>query len=412
MNKVINGSALGNKGAKGILFATALLLTSAVFLSSESIRAQMANLYSESSDQVAGISSLMTATTNGDIDGVKFFSKAGSAMVNQKNAGGATALHIAAREKKLEIAKILVENGADVNAADNEGWTPLMRASLAGDAEFVNLLLDKGADASAFNSANESAISHATSSDCAACLSAMFEKFNFIKAMDSDSLQQQINDSYVVARNHENAESQKVLGDYLDRSAKMAALSNSQNATDPSIAAPSVVVLNNDHLNNAAMPCCATSLKAKRFKLNNSGLGKIGDVEVVEPISIKNKDVANITSESPVKESDLGGKKVVYKFLGQSGESIAVTNYRNKVKASIGGDQQSSIASAATIQNQAPSAVGAVDDGSSKIRKVIYKLVEGNGFLPKEIDAKEVIAPKNISNDAKAGKIFKLKKDE
>lgn len=202
----------------------ALLLLLGVFISSESIRAQIGNIYDESNGQIAGINALMSAVTSNDVDGVRFFSKAGAALINQKNFGGATSLHIAAREKNSEIAKILIDNGADVNAVDNEGWTPLMRAALSGSSAIVNLLLDKNAKASAINSIGESAIIHATSSDCTDCLSVMFEKFNFMNAMEVSALKSQLTDAFVIARNRENQVAQALLESYLDRVIKMSPL--------------------------------------------------------------------------------------------------------------------------------------------------------------------------------------------
>lgn len=309
MSKANSGYALNFRGANGILLSVVFFLTLVVFFSSEGLRAQMASLYSDNKDQVAGINSLMSAAANNDVEGVRFFSKSGAAFVNQKNLGGATALHIAAREKNLEVAKILVENGADVNAIDNEGWTPLMRASLAADAAFVSYLLEKNADAGALNSANETAIMQAAYSDCDACLSAMFEKYNFIKLMSQPLLTQQITDSYSVARNHENVAVQKILGDYLDRSTKMAALVDVQEQPLNGQVTPIY-----SGSGEAAQPKTVT----KRFRFLGDSSGKPAVVEVVEPISIQNKELPNITSV-PAPAAD--GAKVVYIFGGK--EKIA-----------------------------------------------------------------------------------------
>lgn len=195
-----------------------------ILVNSKTIIAQIKNIYSENSGEVAGLNSLMSAVASNDIGGVRFFSKGGAALINQRNIGGATALHISCREKNFEIASLLIENGADVNVADNENWTPLMRASLAGADDIVELLLSKSADASVLNSVNESAITHAANSDCDHCLKLIFEKFNFIKLMDGDLLKSQINEAYTIARNHENQEIQSILEEYLDQIVKMSNL--------------------------------------------------------------------------------------------------------------------------------------------------------------------------------------------
>lgn len=214
------------------------LLLSAIFISvstlgillgNKAIVAQIRNIYGENSDQIIGLNSLMTAVANNDIGGVRFFSKGGPALVNQQNIGGATALHIASREGNYEIATILIANGADVNVADNEGWTPLMRAALSGSDDIVELFLAKNVDATKLNSVNESAIIHAASSDCTQCLNLMFEKFNFIKLMDSEVLRSQLNDAYTAAKNHENTVMEGILEKYLDQVLKMANLVNPDN---------------------------------------------------------------------------------------------------------------------------------------------------------------------------------------
>ena len=42
----------------------------------------------------------------------------------QKNNHGETPLHIAAREGHIDIAELLINKGADVNAKNNYGKTP------------------------------------------------------------------------------------------------------------------------------------------------------------------------------------------------------------------------------------------------------------------------------------------------
>ena len=49
---------------------------------------------------------------------------------------------------KADVIKLLVDSGADINAADNKGCTALMRAAYSGYPELVKFLLDSGADKS------------------------------------------------------------------------------------------------------------------------------------------------------------------------------------------------------------------------------------------------------------------------
>ena len=49
----------------------------------------------------------------------------------------------------LEIVKYLVENGADINAKDNNGWTSLIHAAYNGHLEVVKYLVENKADINA-----------------------------------------------------------------------------------------------------------------------------------------------------------------------------------------------------------------------------------------------------------------------
>lgn len=68
-----------------------------------------------------------------------------------KNETGFTALTGAVSQNHTGVAKMLVENGANVDYSYEGGFTPLMHAAYAGNLELVKLLLEHGADPNAKN---------------------------------------------------------------------------------------------------------------------------------------------------------------------------------------------------------------------------------------------------------------------
>ena len=46
---------------------------------------------------------------------------------------------------------MLLLSGADLEASDVNGWTPLMRATFKGNTEIVKILVENGADVNAKN---------------------------------------------------------------------------------------------------------------------------------------------------------------------------------------------------------------------------------------------------------------------
>ena len=55
-------------------------------------------------------------------------------------------LHSAASSRNLEAARLLLERGAPVNARQQAGWVPIHAAAQNGDRPMVELLLQHGAD--------------------------------------------------------------------------------------------------------------------------------------------------------------------------------------------------------------------------------------------------------------------------
>jgi cytochrome c len=91
----------------------------------------------------AQASKLGDLTKSGDMAGVTAALDEG-ADINEVD--GVTALYIAIESGNLELTRLLIERGADVNLPVKLQRTPLYAAIKGGFAEIVTLLLDSGAD--------------------------------------------------------------------------------------------------------------------------------------------------------------------------------------------------------------------------------------------------------------------------
>ncbi|WP_420873224.1 ankyrin repeat domain-containing protein [Paraburkholderia kururiensis] len=90
----------------------------------------------------AGENAMMLAALNGDLDLVKLLIAKG-AEVNKK---GWAPLHYAAANGHDDVVKLLLDQSAYVDAGSPNGTTPLMMAARGNHISTVKLLLDNGAD--------------------------------------------------------------------------------------------------------------------------------------------------------------------------------------------------------------------------------------------------------------------------
>ncbi|KAK2526433.1 hypothetical protein Q9233_008203 [Columba guinea] len=123
----------------------------------------------------------LAACSSGDTEEVKRLLGRG-ARINTTNVDGLTALHQQMRcectnlanglktdntwgffpiidkaciDENLDMVKFLVENGANVNQQDNEGWTPLHAVASCGYLNIAEYLISHGANVAAVNSEGE-----------------------------------------------------------------------------------------------------------------------------------------------------------------------------------------------------------------------------------------------------------------
>jgi ankyrin repeat protein len=89
------------------------------------------------------VEELLNYCKDGDVGGVRRLLTFGAAdVVGAKNSIGGTGLHWAAYKGRVGVAALLIENNADLEAKDDNGWTPMFFAKTHGKDEVVKLLED------------------------------------------------------------------------------------------------------------------------------------------------------------------------------------------------------------------------------------------------------------------------------
>lgn len=94
-------------------------------------------------NSIANESSLEDLIWNKENSKVIQIIKKNPLLVNEK-IRGYSPLHLAAMVGNVELAVFLLNNAADVNAKDAEGYSPLVRAKANQQQEMVNLLISHG----------------------------------------------------------------------------------------------------------------------------------------------------------------------------------------------------------------------------------------------------------------------------
>ncbi len=105
-------------------------------------------------DQRPQSKALMDAISANDISAVKRLLDSGVSPDSVFGSGegwGQSALSLAAANGDIDIVRLLVSRGADVNAPDPWGGTPIIGASISGYSDNVEFLIANGADVDALD---------------------------------------------------------------------------------------------------------------------------------------------------------------------------------------------------------------------------------------------------------------------
>lgn len=102
-------------------------------------------------DKHNGIPPLSTALLSDRIDAAILLINQPNIDLNGRTPAGSTPLHIVAESDDVQIAQLLINRGADIDAFDQNDNTPLHLAALYDNRDMVELLLNNGANKSLEN---------------------------------------------------------------------------------------------------------------------------------------------------------------------------------------------------------------------------------------------------------------------
>ncbi len=129
------------------VMAIAALLTITVY-AKQANKEQLTAVNTTSTTQIIG---LHEAAIQGNLEAVREHIKAGSDLDEKEPTGGSSPLITAIVFGKTEVAKLLIEAGANVNFRNNESSSPLHTAAFFCHIEIIEMLLKYGADKTLVN---------------------------------------------------------------------------------------------------------------------------------------------------------------------------------------------------------------------------------------------------------------------
>lgn len=130
-----------------------------------------------------GFATLVEMAEYQDWNGVQ--SSISTEDINAVQPDGMTALFWAVYYDKTDVARLLLNAGANPNAESRYGLTPLIQAAMNGNSDMITMLLDAGADANASTPEGDNAILNASRTGAAEGVLALIEAGANVNSRDS-----------------------------------------------------------------------------------------------------------------------------------------------------------------------------------------------------------------------------------
>lgn len=121
----------------------------------EAVRSLLKQKVDVNAAQGDGMTALHWAVYKDDLEMARMLIQAGADLKAKTRVGAITPLLMAATHGNAAMIETLLKAGADPNLANELGTTPLMQASAAGSVEAVKILLDRGANVNAKDTARQ-----------------------------------------------------------------------------------------------------------------------------------------------------------------------------------------------------------------------------------------------------------------
>lgn len=136
--------------------------------------------------------SIFDAVNHMDTKAVEDFVQKDPKLVNETDDKGVPVLIYSITKGRPAVAEILVNNGAEVNVRDpgnlSKDYTPLHWAAKLGNNDLARLLLDKGADPNSVNKAGETPLHLTASAGKTQMAIILIEKGANMTAKDAEGL--------------------------------------------------------------------------------------------------------------------------------------------------------------------------------------------------------------------------------